>query len=225
MRVAYIIYNIRARASSQSTPIIYYIERSIIHARTWTMRRDCVRVAWPRDIETDATDIYWLTRFGAKREARRSDRASGCRDSAPRGAIRCAISRVDYTQSEERRERKIFVSIIIFTNVACSGGRRVERRARTRIICRDYIRVTYFRFHDLQEKRMVVFVEASVLEDPALARDHRFQGVRDRLQTFRDGTDDLQVYNCALSAALWVFLMNFSNGTRKYIYGLIYCAI
>jgi NAD+ kinase len=40
---------------------------------------------------------------------------------------------------------------------------------------------------------MVVFVEASVLEDPALAKDLRFQGVRDRLQTFRDGTDDLQV--------------------------------
>lgn len=40
---------------------------------------------------------------------------------------------------------------------------------------------------------MVVFVEASVLEDPALARDSRFQGVRDKLQTFRDGTDDLQV--------------------------------
>jgi len=40
---------------------------------------------------------------------------------------------------------------------------------------------------------MVVFVEASVLEDPALARDSRFQGVRDRLQTFRDGTDELQV--------------------------------
>ncbi|PBC27799.1 NAD kinase [Apis cerana cerana] len=39
---------------------------------------------------------------------------------------------------------------------------------------------------------MVVFVEASVLEDPALARDLRFQEVRDRLQTFRDGTDDLQ---------------------------------
>lgn len=42
---------------------------------------------------------------------------------------------------------------------------------------------------------MVVFVEASVLEDPALARDLRFQEVRDRLQTFRDGTDDLQVIN------------------------------
>lgn len=40
---------------------------------------------------------------------------------------------------------------------------------------------------------MVVFVEASVLEDPALARDLRFQDVRDKLQTFRDGTDDLQV--------------------------------
>lgn len=45
----------------------------------------------------------------------------------------------------------------------------------------------------MQEKRMVVFVEASVLEDPALARDPRFQGVRDKLQTFRDGTDELQV--------------------------------
>ncbi|XP_076680523.1 NAD kinase isoform X5 [Andrena cerasifolii] len=44
----------------------------------------------------------------------------------------------------------------------------------------------------IEEKRMVVFVEASVLEDPALATDPRFQGVRDRLQTFRDGTDDLQ---------------------------------
>lgn len=40
---------------------------------------------------------------------------------------------------------------------------------------------------------MVVFVEASVMEEPALARDHRFQGVRDKLQTFRDGTDELQV--------------------------------
>lgn len=48
-------------------------------------------------------------------------------------------------------------------------------------------------FPIIQEKRMVVFVEASVLEDPALARDPRFQSVRDRLQTFRDGTDDLQV--------------------------------
>ncbi|XP_066597802.1 NAD kinase-like isoform X3 [Prorops nasuta] len=44
----------------------------------------------------------------------------------------------------------------------------------------------------IEEKRMVVFVEASVMEDPALVRDHRFQGVRDKLQTFRDGTDDLQ---------------------------------
>lgn len=39
---------------------------------------------------------------------------------------------------------------------------------------------------------MVVFVEASVLEDAVLARDSRFQEVRDKLQTFRDG-DDLQV--------------------------------
>lgn len=44
----------------------------------------------------------------------------------------------------------------------------------------------------MQEKQMVVFVEASVLEDAALAKDPRFQGVRDKLQTFRDG-DDLQV--------------------------------
>ncbi|XP_011058878.1 PREDICTED: NAD kinase-like isoform X1 [Acromyrmex echinatior] len=44
----------------------------------------------------------------------------------------------------------------------------------------------------IEAKRMVVFVEASVLEDPALTRDSRFQSVRDRLQTFRDGTDDLQ---------------------------------
>ncbi|XP_043528906.1 NAD kinase-like isoform X2 [Frieseomelitta varia] len=44
----------------------------------------------------------------------------------------------------------------------------------------------------IEEKRMVVFVEASVLEDTTLARDLRFQEVRDRLQTFRDGTDELQ---------------------------------
>ncbi|XP_018351553.1 PREDICTED: NAD kinase-like isoform X3 [Trachymyrmex septentrionalis] len=44
----------------------------------------------------------------------------------------------------------------------------------------------------IEIKQMVVFVEASVLEDPALTRDSRFQSVRDRLQTFRDGTDDLQ---------------------------------
>lgn len=40
---------------------------------------------------------------------------------------------------------------------------------------------------------MVVFVEASVLEDPALARDLRFREIRDKLKTFKDGTDDLQV--------------------------------
>jgi len=51
----------------------------------------------------------------------------------------------------------------------------------------------FYNFISMQEKRMVVFVEASVLEDPALARDPRFQSVRDKLQTFRDGTDDLQV--------------------------------
>lgn len=49
---------------------------------------------------------------------------------------------------------------------------------------------------------MVVFVEASVLEDPALARDLKFQDVRDGLQTFRDGTDDLQVINLYLTRSL-----------------------
>ncbi|XP_048267749.1 NAD kinase-like isoform X3 [Bombus affinis] len=44
----------------------------------------------------------------------------------------------------------------------------------------------------IREKRMVVFVEASVLEDPALARDLRFREIRDKLKTFKDGTDDLQ---------------------------------
>lgn len=39
---------------------------------------------------------------------------------------------------------------------------------------------------------MVVFVEASVLEEPALTRDSRFIKIRDRLHTFKDGTD-LQV--------------------------------
>lgn len=55
----------------------------------------------------------------------------------------------------------------------------------------------------MQEKRMVVFVEASVLEDPALARDPRFQGVRDRLQTFRDGTDELQVRTFSVWNISW----------------------
>lgn len=45
----------------------------------------------------------------------------------------------------------------------------------------------------MEVKQMVVFVEASVLEDPALATDLKFQEVRDKLQTFRDGMDDLQV--------------------------------
>lgn len=52
---------------------------------------------------------------------------------------------------------------------------------------------------------MVIFVEASVLEDPALARDIRFQGVRDRLQTFRDGTDDLQVI---IASDGWLYTRN-----------------
>ncbi|XP_020284126.1 NAD kinase-like isoform X3 [Pseudomyrmex gracilis] len=38
----------------------------------------------------------------------------------------------------------------------------------------------------IQEKRMVVFVEASVLDDPPLARDAKFQSIREKLQTFKD---------------------------------------
>ena len=53
---------------------------------------------------------------------------------------------------------------------------------------------------------MVVFVEATVLEDPTLGKNQRFQGVRDRLQTFRDGTDDLQVNTLAI--ILWLKLYN-----------------
>ncbi|XP_011346897.1 NAD kinase isoform X1 [Ooceraea biroi] len=41
----------------------------------------------------------------------------------------------------------------------------------------------------IEEKQMAVFVEASVLDDPVLARDPRFIKIRDRLHTFRDGTD------------------------------------
>ncbi|XP_011876637.1 PREDICTED: NAD kinase-like isoform X4 [Vollenhovia emeryi] len=65
----------------------------------------------------------------------------------------------------------------------------VIKKVRDSSVLRPFVQlVTWL----IEEKRMVVFVEASVLEDPALTRDPRFQSVRDRLQTFRDGTDDLQ---------------------------------
>ncbi|XP_043280730.1 NAD kinase-like isoform X3 [Venturia canescens] len=41
----------------------------------------------------------------------------------------------------------------------------------------------------IEEKRMAVYVETSVLEDPALTRDPRFQSVHDRLTTFKDGAE------------------------------------
>ncbi|GBP28400.1 hypothetical protein EVAR_102973_1 [Eumeta japonica] len=43
----------------------------------------------------------------------------------------------------------------------------------------------------LYEKHMVVFVEAAVLEDSLLANYGDFNSVRERLMTFRAGTDDL----------------------------------
>lgn len=45
--------------------------------------------------------------------------------------------------------------------------------------------------HCSQEKRMVVFVEAAVLEEPLLLANSAFGDVRDKLMTFRDGKDDL----------------------------------
>lgn len=38
---------------------------------------------------------------------------------------------------------------------------------------------------------MVVFIEASVMEDPQLQPFANFNQVKDRLMTFRDGKDDL----------------------------------
>lgn len=43
----------------------------------------------------------------------------------------------------------------------------------------------------IQEKNMVVFVEASVMEDSQLQAYANFNQVKDRLMTFRDGKDDL----------------------------------
>ncbi|CAD7089623.1 unnamed protein product [Hermetia illucens] len=43
----------------------------------------------------------------------------------------------------------------------------------------------------VQEKNMVVWVEAAVLDDPLLVEDKRFQQIKDKLVTFKDGRDDL----------------------------------
>ncbi|XP_077284129.1 NAD kinase-like isoform X4 [Arctopsyche grandis] len=43
----------------------------------------------------------------------------------------------------------------------------------------------------IEEKNMVVFVEATVMEDPQLQPYSNFNVVKDRLMTFRDGKDDL----------------------------------
>lgn len=46
-----------------------------------------------------------------------------------------------------------------------------------------------FLFHDLnivqQEKHMVVWVEAAVLDDTALLKDKKFQKIKDKLVTFK----------------------------------------
>ncbi|XP_055319129.1 NAD kinase-like isoform X2 [Sitodiplosis mosellana] len=43
----------------------------------------------------------------------------------------------------------------------------------------------------IQEKHMVVWVEAAILDDEALLRDKKFQKIKDKLVTFKDGRDDL----------------------------------
>ncbi|XP_039280208.1 NAD kinase isoform X3 [Nilaparvata lugens] len=43
----------------------------------------------------------------------------------------------------------------------------------------------------IEEKRMVVFVEQSVMDDSLLLTNSEFTGVKDKLMTFRDGKDDL----------------------------------
>ena len=44
-------------------------------------------------------------------------------------------------------------------------------------------------FH--QEKKMIVFVEHSVLDDPLLAGAPAWAGLESKVQTFTDGKDDL----------------------------------
>ncbi|XP_044740330.1 NAD kinase-like isoform X3 [Chrysoperla carnea] len=43
----------------------------------------------------------------------------------------------------------------------------------------------------IEEKRMLVFVESAVMDDPLLQRNLNFEIVRDKLMTFNDGKDDL----------------------------------
>ncbi|XP_071438698.1 NAD kinase-like isoform X3 [Hetaerina americana] len=43
----------------------------------------------------------------------------------------------------------------------------------------------------IEEKRMVVFVEQSVMDDPLLLNNSGFSVVKEKLMTFRDGKDDL----------------------------------
>lgn len=43
----------------------------------------------------------------------------------------------------------------------------------------------------IQEKHMVVWVEAAILDDPLLTGDKRFNKIQDKLITFKDGRDDL----------------------------------
>ncbi|KAI8123837.1 NAD kinase [Lucilia cuprina] len=43
----------------------------------------------------------------------------------------------------------------------------------------------------VQEKHMVVWVESAVLDDPLLQEDKKFQSVKEKLVTFKDGRDDL----------------------------------
>ncbi|XP_046405371.1 NAD kinase-like isoform X2 [Ischnura elegans] len=43
----------------------------------------------------------------------------------------------------------------------------------------------------IEEKRMVVFVEQSVMDDPLLLNNSSFSVVKEKLMTFRDGKDDL----------------------------------
>ncbi|XP_070509586.1 NAD kinase-like isoform X3 [Chironomus tepperi] len=43
----------------------------------------------------------------------------------------------------------------------------------------------------IKEKHMVVWVESAVLDDPLLIQDKKFQNIKDKLVTFKDGRDDL----------------------------------
>lgn len=43
----------------------------------------------------------------------------------------------------------------------------------------------------IKEKHMVVWIESAVLDDPLLLQDKKFQAIKDKLVTFKDGRDDL----------------------------------